>query len=163
MSTSKGPLLPPDDDVEFHPYDPAEEVGNWVFVSHTSVDAPFVQAEIVPLAMTEQLVLHFVNKDSGPVVSQPYKRQILRSLARCASFMVVVSKSSLASPWVRFEVGWAAQYRTRNRSLVVLLDNSQLCEISDWLGEIKMIDYYKSDVTARSELRQRLQSWNTGL
>ncbi len=161
MSNERKPLVPPDQDVEPHSFDPSEVVRHWVFVSHTSADAPFVRSEIKAVARAEQLVLHVVNKDSGPVVSQPYKRQILRSLSRCASFLVVLSRSSVASRWVRFEVEWAIRYRARARSAAILLDDSRPTDLAGWLREIAVMDYSQSWSTARDDLTRILRVWSS--
>jgi hypothetical protein len=155
MSPKRKVLQPPDTDVEAHDPDPDEEVPNWMFVSHTGVDEAFIRAEAEPLARESQIVLHLVNGGSSPIVAQPYKREILRSLSRCSWFLVVASQSAIPSPWVQFEVSWALAYRNAARLVAVLRDCTETA-IAPGLAGASIADYRRDAVRGRRMLRDSL-------
>jgi hypothetical protein len=137
----KPPLDPPDSDLDPPDAKLGREDHHWVFVSHTATDYPMVVNYLKPLVEKTYIQLFVLNRvmRGSPDVIQRYKRRILDQLSRCAWFLVVVSKASLKSEWVRFEVDWAAHHRDPKRVYVWLLDDSDPAVLHPWLKTTNVI------------------------
>jgi hypothetical protein len=108
---------------EFRAPDPGEAAHeSWVFVSHTADDEPLLRSVLEPAAAERHLQLHLVNRRHAPTIAEAYRKEILRSLARCAWFLAAFTPGSIRSEWVRFEVSWALDHKPGDRVLLAILE-----------------------------------------
>jgi hypothetical protein len=121
----------------------SEEFGpghpSWVFASHSAADYEFVRSTMHRYEFSRSLQIHIANRAQTPQVAEKYRRGILRSLSRCAWFVVFVSEASVESQWVRFEVDWAIRMRRRSRLLCLSIDDSERRALHPGLAGIRHI------------------------
>jgi hypothetical protein len=135
--------VPPSDDID--PYEPnAEDIRfqatrRYVFISHTTVDAPTIRKVIVPILDENGVQFHLANRSDVPQASSPYRKAILRSLSRCKYFIAFVSHSSVVSQWVKFEVQWASIHRDPNYCLVMVGDDAEPTDLNPWLAKVHVV------------------------
>ena len=138
--------------LEKYSHNPKEEVPYWVFVSHTASDSEVIRERILPKDETNFHLLNFMSKPI--LVAEAYKIKILRNIARCSWFMIVISKNALVSKWVRFEARWALKYKRKDRIVVVRLDDSNPANIHEKLVDARRVDFYIRPDTFKTEIEK---------
>jgi hypothetical protein len=120
-----------------------------VFISHSSADAAFVEAEILPPLRRRRIRYWYSPEDIQ--TSQDWEKSIRKGLESCEWFLVVMSGRSARSPWVRREVQWAME----NRRDHVVPIRAEPCDLKDWplgLDGIQHVDFSKDKEQARAKL-----------
>ena len=90
-----------------------------IFVSHCTEDREFVENEIVSLLRKHGLDTWYSRTDIGAATN--LEQDIRTALVTCDWFLVVMSKASLASRWVKTEVHWAMEER-QGRIVPVMIE-----------------------------------------
>ena len=159
FARSRVPLLPPDADVQAPEADP-RTLGKFVFLSHTSADAPVIAASVIPVLVNEGFFdVHFSNRTQAPSISSLYKARLLTSLGRCRWFMVFVTPASIKSEWVRFEVDWASRHRSRDEVVVITSAGAKAKSLNRWLARAPHVAFDVRAGADQSELRRVVGAW----
>jgi hypothetical protein len=88
-----------------------------LFISHSGVDTARIRSAIMPIAgprfAPDGAFLH--SRSSGG--AEDYRQLVQAALHLCASFMLVLSRASLANEWVQAEVEWVL---SRSRPMILV-------------------------------------------
>jgi adenylate cyclase len=110
-----------------------------VFVSHSHADREFVQAQLVGPLKKLGVRTWFAPDDVPKGASWP--AEIRTALSQCTWMIVLVSRNSSGSDWVRLEVDMAISLgRMRNRIIPVRLDDTDLQSVNEYLVPLQAID-----------------------
>lgn len=126
-----------------------------VFVSHSSHDHELIQAHILPI-LEEKGLQPWFSKDSIQAADE-WERKIKEALDASDWFLVVISRHSVDSPWVKAEVNWAFSHR-KGRIVPVLVDDSDPTRLHLLLSQIQYVDFREQ--TAASQ-RALLTVWDS--
>ena len=126
----------------------------YLFVSHTAADGAIYLEFVFPVTQKCFVDCHFANFATPG--AKMYEENILKSLALCATFLVIVSERSVHSKWVKFEVDWAIEHRNPNRIIPVITDDANPSRLNGRLATIPVVDLRESRETAFQALLQRL-------
>ena len=143
----------PDDDIldctegrqEPHPF--------LAFLSHTSSDLEFIQTNIIP--KDSSYYHHFIifnYRFPGGLLSDAYRKQILRLMADAAWFVVAVSPQAVESKWVQFEVSWAVEHRHPSEIVVLIVEDCDWARLSDDLRQCHQIDFRENRLEGRQQM-----------
>jgi hypothetical protein len=128
---------------------PHSGVRGWVFVSHSSQDCEYIEDELFPL-LCEQGNRPWYS-DYEIKMAEEWERRVLVGLRSCEWFLVVLSKSAVASAWVRAEVHWAME-RRQGKVIPVLIEDCCREDLHLGLLPIQYIDFRNDQETAQAEL-----------
>jgi hypothetical protein len=110
-----------------------------VFLSHSAKDRRFVEKLVRSLGRDG---LKFWYSKSHLKASQQWHDEIGRALKRCDWFLIVLSKASVRSMWVRRELLYVLrQKRLRDRIVPVLYQQCNLEELSWTLPDFQIVDF----------------------
>ena len=121
----------------FSPWFGRNPRANWIFVSHTTSDEALIRPELEAIAKQRFLNLHILNGGRTFPMQDEYRRGILRSLSSSKWFVVVVSKKAERSSWVKFEVDWAVEHKSRAFIQAIRLDTTEPKSIHPDLAHVK--------------------------
>ncbi|HAC91823.1 MAG TPA: phosphopeptide-binding protein, partial [Planctomycetaceae bacterium] len=76
-----------------------------IFISHSTQDRVFIEQQILPALRSRGCELWYSTDDIHG--ADDWEKQIREGLTSCDWFLVVLSKSSVQSRWVKAEVNWA--------------------------------------------------------
>lgn len=115
-----------------------------VFVSHSHMDRDFVEQELLKV-FAENSINHWYSKDDIKG-GESWVRSINEGLDACDSFVVLVSKSSATSDWVKEEVDMAAgRPHLRGRIIPIRLDDTQLEDVNPFLRHKQAVNAQEKD------------------
>jgi hypothetical protein len=134
-----------------------EPVMTRVFVSHSSRDRQIVEERVIAL-LNRYGIQTWYSPDSIQG-AQDWEHRIKQGLADCDWFLVVVSKNSIASKWVKAEVSLALKER-EGKVLPVVIDDSNPTDLYLLLGGIHYVRFDKDWTGARRDL---LKVWSKEL
>ena len=120
-----------------------------VFVSHSTQDRGFIEAEIIGFLEGHGVGTWYSRDDIATAAH--WERNIVKGLKDCDWFLVVLSPRSAQSEWVRDEVHWAIQHRGE-QIIPVLMEACNLEDFHLRMPRIQFVDF-RADL---SEARQRL-------
>jgi hypothetical protein len=91
------------------------------------------------------------------VGAQQWHDEIGKALARCAWFVVLLTKDSVKSDWVKRELLYALQQKRYGKRIVpVLLEPCELEELSWTLASFQIVDFTQN---ASEAYRELLRVW----
>ena len=102
-----------------------------LFLSHTSVDAPFIRQHIEPVAVAEFYGAFFFQNQSFPM-SQAYEPLVGQALLACRVMLVVVSAAAVGSRYMKAELDVAANKKMP--TIICRRDQTHPLEVSPSLG-----------------------------
>lgn len=108
-----------------------------VFVSHASVDARQVARLILEPLKRAGIPLWYSESDIR--TAEEWERSIQAGLESCRWLLVVLSRNSVCSQWVRTEVSWAMRNRP-GRVLPVLIEDCNPDDLHLRLASIQCLD-----------------------
>jgi TIR domain len=120
-----------------------------VFISHSTYDREFVESELIP-ALASHGVDSWYSKQDIQGASE-WAQRIVTGLQECDWFLVVMSRRSSESQWVRDEVHWAMDHRWE-RIVPVLLDDCDPMQLHLRLRRVQYIDFRRDRKRAKEEL-----------
>jgi hypothetical protein len=110
-----------------------------VFLSHSSKDRAFV--ERLAGVLDEHAIAHFYSR-RDILGAQQWHDELGDALQRCKWFVLVLSPSSVASVWVKWELLYALQRRQyEDRILPILLRKCAYAKLSWTLDGFQHIDF----------------------
>lgn len=121
-----------------------------VFVSHSTKDRTFVEQEIIRLLNSHGIETWYSRDDIR--TADTWLQTIHKGLQSCDWFLVVMSRNSANSEYVKDEVSWAIEKRWPGRFIPVLIDD---CDPVDFHLRMPRIQYV-AFVTDLQEARKRL-------
>lgn len=126
-----------------------------VFISHSSKDSEFVEAEIVDL-LKRHGIDHWYSKDDIGGGDQ-WVQRIINALKQCDWFVIVLSPRSVEAKYVRYEVSWAVDNLENGRIVPVLYEDCKPDRLHFALPFIQHIDFKNPGELpkARAELLRR--------
>jgi hypothetical protein len=110
-----------------------------VFISHCTLDRPFVEAEVLPVLRAAGLEYWYCKEDIP--TSALWVEEIVKALESCDAFLLVLSPEAAGSEWVRDEVHIAVEKFGRERLILVLLRPCKLTDFHTRLPRIQNVDY----------------------
>ncbi len=121
-------------------------------MSHSHLDRSFVN-KLVRILRSHGLPYWYSPKHI--IGAQQWHDEIGRALARCGWFVVVLSPSSVKSPWVKREPVYALnEKRYKDRIVPLLLRRCQYVKLSWTLQAFQMVDFTRGfDQGCRELLR----------
>jgi hypothetical protein len=126
-----------------------------VFISHASADREFVEKEII--AVLHQHGIQTWYSPLNITGSMQWRDEIAKAVKNCDDFLIVLSKKSVKSEWVKTEIGLAFEYKRRIIPVQLhKLDFVKLVELDPRLPQIQYIDYRRDVEKARQKL---LSQW----
>lgn len=129
-----------------------------VFVSHSTQDRQFVEADLVPTLIGGGHT-YWYSKETIRTADL-WERAILRGLQSCEWFAVVLSIRSAASEYVKDEIAWAVEHRA-NRLLPILLTDCNLSDFHIRIPRVQYVDWRGQSAPARSTVLDLLGSSNS--
>lgn len=120
-----------------------------VFISHSTADRSFVEAELLPLFKEHGISTWYCRENIR--TADQWERSIRDGLKETDWLVVVVSKQATASEWVHAEVSWALERRPR-KVVPVLIDGSDPADLHLKLGALQHVDFREDVERARRRL-----------
>jgi|SRR6185369_8362673 len=120
-----------------------------VFVSHATTDRPFVEGQLIPFMHSHGLQTWY-SKDAISTGAH-WERAIRAGLQASDWFLLVVSRSAIASEWVGCEVDWALENRA-SRLVPVVIADASASELHLRLRLIQSVDWRSSPSEAKRKL-----------
>lgn len=114
-----------------------------VFVSYSTLDQTFVENDLAPFLQRHEVDVWFAQSDV-PSASQ-WERAILSAMQQSDWFVLVMSRHSARSEWVKDEVAWAVEHR-RQRIVPIKIDDCDPLDFHLALNRIQWLDFL-SDAT----------------
>jgi hypothetical protein len=139
---ASAPLASPPD------IEPADLAVNQVFISHATDDRKWVEKEVV-YPLNANGVKTWYSTESIASAAQ-WKREILKGLESCDSFLLVVSLASSKSEWVKDELFWAMTHRPTRIGPVIY----QMCDL--WKFHIRLPRLQYIDFADQAVARYKL-------
>ena len=135
--------------------DAGQGVRGWVFVSHASQDAKFIENEVLSLLYKNgnRPWYSYYQIKAG----EEWERRIFAGLRISEWFLVVLSNSAVTSNWVRAEVHWAMENR-KDKIIPLLLQECAIDELHLKLPTIQYIDFRKGRTYVETALQEVLGS-----
>ena len=110
-----------------------------VFISHSSRDGEFVEAEIVDLLRRHGIDHWYSKDDIGG--GDEWVQRIISALKQCDWFVIVLSPRSVEAKYVRYEVSWAIDNLDSGRIVPVLFEECAPDKLHFALPFIQHIDF----------------------
>lgn len=124
------------------------------FISHASEDRHFVEAEL--LGLLEALgITPWYSRHHIPAAGE-WEQRILKALEVSTWFLVVASRNSAASAWVRHELH-LAMTNLPGRVIPLLLEDTPLDALHLKLKNVQLIDFRESKDNGRNALIRLLR------
>lgn len=120
-----------------------------VFISYATADSQFVQNELIHALKNNSIETWYSGNDIH--AADQWEREIREGLVGSEWFLVVLSKNSVNSKWVRREVLWAMEHRP-DHFVPVLLEDCDPTDLHFALDQIQYVDYRGDQAAARAEL-----------
>jgi TIR domain len=128
---------------------PPSNPDKFAFVSHTAIDAPFIEKHVAPIFRKRYMDLLFLNYFHFTKI---YAQYILRGLENSGWFVVVLSISSIHSQWVRFELNWALEHKERRRIIPLVIDDVDPTTLDRRLSSFDIVDFRKPSKRVEQQL-----------
>ncbi len=110
-----------------------------VFISHSEADRKFVEDELIPF-LDKNGIKHWYSRESI-TVGESWVASINKGLEICNWLIVLISKASLDSGWVKEEIDMAAARRhLRDKIIPLRLDDTKPEEVNLFLSHKQSID-----------------------
>src|SRR4029077_4365686 len=81
-----------------------------------------------------------------------YAQYILRGLENSGWFVVVLSRSSIHSQWVRFELNWALEHKERRRIIPLVIYDFDPTTLDRRLSSFDIVDFRKPSKHVEQQL-----------
>jgi hypothetical protein len=137
------------------PFWEARQSQQRVFISHSSLDQPFVEREIVQLLRMHGLAYWYA--PSNIRTASHWERTILEGLQSCDWFLLVMSPRSAESEWVKDELHWAIK-KMFGRIIPVIMEACDPFAFHIRLDRIQALDFEQGGKQARRALLAIFQS-----
>jgi hypothetical protein len=124
-----------------------------VFISHSTLDRAIVEERIIQPLTANGIATWYAKQDIR--TAEEWERSILQGLKECDWFLVVMSRSSAESRWVRSEVHWACDERQQH-IVPVLIEDCDPDKFHIMLRQIQSIDLRANTSSAVARL---LEVW----
>jgi len=115
------------------------------FISHTAIDGEFFNKHLSSLFKKSSIHCFFLDykiATKSPDLADAYKRTIIEQIKVLHWFVVLLSKKSLLSKWVEFEIECALKLKDKSRILSIICDDCNPSEFHSTLDTIPLIDFY---------------------
>jgi hypothetical protein len=110
-----------------------------VFISHSEPDRKFVEDELIPF-LDKNGIKHWYSRESI-TVGESWVASINKGLEICNWVIVLISKASLDSGWVKEEIDMAAARRhLRDKIIPLRLDDTKQEDVNQFLQHKQSID-----------------------
>jgi hypothetical protein len=119
------------------------------FISHTTSDQEFIEQELLGILQAIGVDIWYF-QESIETAAQ-WEREIRRGLESAEWFLIVLSKNSANSEWVKDELDWAMSNRSQ-RIVPLLIDDCDSADFHIRLPRIQHIDFRSDIRAAREEL-----------
>ncbi|WP_442776172.1 toll/interleukin-1 receptor domain-containing protein [Sphaerotilus montanus] len=126
-----------------------------VFISHSTVDRRFVEAQLLPLLQAVGATPWYSRKDISS--AQEWENSIRDGLFAANWLVVVISAASSRSAWVKAEVDWALEHRT-GKVLPLCVDHTQPEKLHLRLRLVQSLDWTRSPAQAKLAISNLLLS-----
>jgi hypothetical protein len=110
-----------------------------VFISHSTKDRTFVEKHIIELLKSHGVDTWYSKDDIH--TGERWERTIKHGLESCDWFVVVMSRASADSEWVKIELDWAMAERLQ-RIVPVLIDDCNPRQLHLGLPRIQHVDFH---------------------
>lgn len=120
-----------------------------VFISHSTHDRPFVEAELLPVLQENGIEAWYAPNEIR--TAEEWERMILHGLQQCDWFLVVMSDGAAASKWVKAEVHWAIDNRD-GHIVPLFVRDCNPDDIHLRLRTIQYLDFRTDPSTGRDSL-----------
>ena len=120
------------------------------FVSHSDSDRTFVETVLIPLL--EEVGIDPWYSKNAILTAEDWERSIRRGLKTSQWFLLVLSPHSVASRWVKMEVHWALEHRSR-RVVPIMIEPCDPAALHIGLPLIQHIDFTQNREEASAKLR----------
>jgi len=120
-----------------------------LFISHATADRRLVKREFLGLLRALGLDTWFSEEDIQS--TEHWERAILSGLESSKWFVLIMSRASALSEWVKDEVAWAIENRPKT-IVPILIDNCNPRDIHIRLPRIQRIDYRTNHLQAAHKL-----------
>lgn len=120
-----------------------------IFISHTTADRTLVEREFLGLLTALGFDVWFAEAEIQS--TEQWERSILSGLENSKWFLLIVSRASVLSEWVKDEVNWAIEHRP-NTIIPILIDDCNSRDIHIRLPRIQHIDYHPDSRQAANKL-----------
>jgi hypothetical protein len=122
---------------------------NSIFVSHSTADREFVKKELVEFLHQYQLKTWFY--EASTPIGANIESTLLNGLEQSKWFMIIISKNSIKSEWVRKELDWALVHREK-KIIPIRIDDSKFSFEFPELINRNYVDYRWKLAEARTLL-----------
>ncbi len=120
-----------------------------LFISHATSDRKFVEEELLGLLRALGFDPWFAESDI--VTSEQWERSILGALRSSKWLVLVMSRQSAASEWVKDEIAWAID-EAEDCIIPILIDDCDPRDFHVRLPRIQYLDYRHKSKEAREQL-----------
>jgi hypothetical protein len=120
-----------------------------LFISHSTADRAFVEAELAGLFKALGFEVWFAEEDIQ--TADRWERAIRRGLESSEWVVVVMSKRSSKSEWVKDEVAWAIEHRP-SKLIPILINDCKPLDFHIHLPQIQHVDFRKVKKIAQEKL-----------
>ena len=133
-----------------------------LFLSHTSVDAPFIRLHIEPVAVAEFYGAFFFQNRSFPM-SEAYEPHVGQALLSCRVFLITLSAAAVHSRYMKAEI--SVSVARHMPTVVCQLDRTDPIELSPNLRRqliplrrqpLAFVDFSADPAQAAKRLRNTL-------
>jgi TIR domain len=118
---------------------PVEAISKTLFISHATNNRDRVEREIIgPLQASGMVTWYGPESIQG---SEKWERKILEGIKKCDLFVLVMTKDSAKSEYVRDEIDLALRFLGDHRIIPLLLEDCDSADFHIRLNRIQYIDY----------------------
>jgi hypothetical protein len=119
------------------------------FISHSTQDRLFVENELTGLLKAVGIDAWYSRESI--TTSEQWERSILAGLESSDLFLLVMSRSSAKSDWVKDELAWAMTYRG-DRIIPVSIEPCEPTAFHIRLPRLQVLDFTQDQIRARQRL-----------
>jgi 5'-deoxynucleotidase YfbR-like HD superfamily hydrolase len=131
---------------------PSDAASGSVFLSHSSLDRHIVEEEIIPVLEKGGVTVWYSPAEIR--TSEQWERSIRSGLESSEWFVIVISRNSAKSEWVKHELNWAVQNRwSPGRIIPIALDDSKVDVFHLALDRLQWV-HFRRDPQAKTKLVQ---------
>jgi class 3 adenylate cyclase/putative methionine-R-sulfoxide reductase with GAF domain len=110
-----------------------------IFICHSHVDREFVEVQLLPPLKQLGVKTWYASDDIEK--GDLWTAEIRKALSQCKWMIVIVSRNSKGSDWVRFEVDMALALGSMRGSIIpILLDETDPKSVNEYLAPMQAID-----------------------
>lgn len=120
-----------------------------VFVSHSTLDRAWVEAEVIKVLHTKNIRTWYSKSEIK--TGAEWEREIKKGMEACDWFLLVASPNAAQSDWVRDEVYWAI-FNRPSKIVTVVMEECNLWDFHIRIPRLQHIDFRREPNEARQTL-----------